>query len=186
VWSLLPDGRTLGQAPAPERAALRGAALIDGREQALGAQPALLAQDQRAFELEIELDAQAPPSGPVAIDVLASPDGREFTRLVFDPAAGSVSVDKTRSSAAPQDEGPQLLRASYDAAAFGPMRRLRVFVDGSAIEAFINDAAAYAVRSYPSLSSSTQVRLSAAGRSTTAQVRLWPLQSPMTTRRLQP
>lgn len=177
TWFLLPDKRTLGQAPAPELVALRAAARVAGEKTVLDATPKLVASDLRSFELEVELADPAAATGALGIEVLVSPDGRESTRLLFDPATGSVTVDKARSSATSDNEGPQLLRAGYDAAAFGPMRTLRVFVDGSAIDAFVNDAAAYAVRSYPSLPASTQVRLSAAGKPVTATVRMWPLQS---------
>ena len=52
----------------------------------------------------------------------------------------------------------------------------RAKVDGSTIEVFINDAAAYAVRSYPSLPASTLARISAAGdQPLQAKVRVWPL-----------
>lgn len=178
AWWLMPDGRTLGQRPAPELAALRGTALLD-EATALGTEPRVLASGVPAYELEIDL---GPVPAALTIDVLASPDGRETTRLVFDPA-GTVGVDKTRSSIAPEDEGPQRLQAPYDSAAFGRMRSVRVFVDGSVIEAFVNDAAAFAVRSYPSLSGSHQLRISAAGAKTHPNLRLWPLQPTIPPRR---
>ena len=106
-------------------------------------------------------------------------DGREFTRLLFDPAKGSVSVDKSHSTLSADNEGPPVLHGAYSSDAFGAMRQLRVIVDGSAIEVFVNDAAAYAVRSYPSLSSSTQVRMSGTGNQPiSADVKLWPLRRP--------
>jgi len=186
AWRLLPDGRTLGQSLAPELHALRGPARMAGNALALSASPVLLAGDLQAYELEVELDAAAAP-GVVAIDVLSSADGRERTRLLFDSGNDSVTVDKTRSAVVSEDEGPQLLRASYDRTAYGRMRTLRIVVDGSVVETFVNDAAAYAIRSYPSMSSSVQVRLSAPEKEVTATVRLWPLQHhPTTARRLNP
>lgn len=176
VWSLLADGQTLGQAPAPELSALRGALRFERTDLRLGNEPVKVAADLHAYELQVELDDAR---GPIAVDVLASEDGREFTRLMFDPALGRVSVDKSRSTLSSDGEGPQLLHGDYARDAFGPMRTLRVIVDGSVIEVFINEAAAYAVRSYPSLSASTQVRLAAPGpRAQTAHVKLWPLRPP--------
>jgi sucrose-6-phosphate hydrolase SacC (GH32 family) len=179
VWSLRPDGQSLGQAPAPELAALRGASLVDRRDMVFGKDASSLASGLGAYELLLELDARQTPSGPIEIEVLASPDGRETTRLSFDPALGRVGVDKRQSSLSGEDEGPQLLLGEYDARAFGPMRTLRVFVDGSTIEVFINDAAAYAVRSYPLLSASTGLRVAAPGQPPfSASVQLWPLRRP--------
>jgi beta-fructofuranosidase len=179
VWFLMPDKLTLGQAPAPELLALRGARQFERDDMVLNHEPVKLASELRAFELLVELDAKKPGSGHIVIDVLASDDGRELTRLLFDPANGRVTVDKSKSSLSGEDEGPQLLGGDYASDAFGTMRRLRVIVDGSVIEVFVNDAAAYAVRSYPSLSGSTQVRMSAQGAEPhVARVQLWPLQRP--------
>ena len=174
VWSLLPDQRTLGQAPAPELAQLRGAPQLVRSGMALDATPATLAAGLQAYELEIELDQHA--AGPLTVDVLSSADGRETTRLVFDAARQTVAADLSRSSLSAEREGPGQLQAAYDSQAFGPMRRIRVIVDGSVVEVFINDAATYALRSYPSLSTSTLARVSVAADSPlTANVRVWPL-----------
>ncbi len=179
AWFLMPDRQTLGQAPAPELAALRGERGVAHADMALGQQPVVLASGLQAYELLVELDAAKLGAGQLVIDVMASEDGREVTRLLFDPALGRVTVDKSGSTLSTDGEGPQRLVGSYATEAFGPMRSLRVIVDGSAIEVFVNDAAAYAVRSYPSLAGSTQVRLAAAGtQAAAASVQLWPLRRP--------
>jgi len=179
VWTLLPDGQTLGQAPAPELTALRGERRVERSGLALGNEPVKLTNDLHAFELLVELDAAKAAAGPIVLDVLASADGREVTRLLFDPAKGRVSVDKSNSTLSADNEGPLVLQGDYSSDAFGPMRSLRVIVDGSAIEVFVNDAATYAVRSYPSLPGSTQVGLAAMGnQSISVNVQLWPLRHP--------
>jgi sucrose-6-phosphate hydrolase SacC (GH32 family) len=179
IWSLLPDQKTLGQAPAPELQALRGERRFFQEELKPDAEPMHVSNSSGAYELQVDFDPAQLSAGQLLIDVLASPDRREFTRLGFDPAQGRVTVDKSSSTLATDGEGPQQMAGDYASDAFGPMRTLRVIVDGSVIEVFINDAAAYAVRSYPSLAASTQVRLAVMGRQTTAvQVQLWPLQRP--------
>lgn len=179
VWTLLPDQRTLGQAPAPELTALRGERRWVRADMAIGNEPVKLANDLHAYELLVELDAARVGSAPIVIDVLASDDGREFTRLHFDAAKGRVSVDKSKSTLSPDNEGPLILNGDYASDAFGPMRSVRVIVDGSVIQVFVNDAAAYAVRSYPSLAGSTQLRLAALGtQPVSASVQLWPLRRP--------
>jgi len=175
LWTLMPDERTLGQAPAPELRALRGEVLRPDTRLALGEQASVLSIGLRSYELQIDLEEGA--SAPLAIDVMASEDGQELTRLRFDPVQGSVAIDKSHSSLSGEDEGPKQLQGRYDRDAFGPMRTLRVFVDGSVIDVFVNDAAAYAVRSYPTLPGSTQVRLSST-RPAEARVQIWPLRLP--------
>lgn len=177
AWTLLADQRTLGQSPAPELNALRGEPLKAKTRLALEPTPKVLAEGHHAYEIQIDLDDSAASDGPITLDVMASEDGRELTRLLFDPVKGNVTVDKMHSTLSADGEGPQRLQGGYASDAFGPMRKLRVFVDGSVIEVFINDAAAYSVRSYPSLVSSTQVRLSTA-QPASAQVQVWPLRPP--------
>ena len=176
-WFLLPDQQTLGQAPAPELMALRGERRIAHADMVLGNEPVKLAIGLHAYELLVEVDAAKLGSGQLVVDVLASDDGREYTRLLFDPAKGRVTVDKSNSTLSTDGEGPQQLAGDYAAAAFGPMRSVRVIVDGSVIDVFVNDAAAYAVRSYPSRAGSTHVRLAATGpqAATAASVQMWPL-----------
>ncbi len=179
VWFLMPDQQTLGQAPAPELQVLRAERSVAQADMKLGAEPAHLAQGSHAYELFVEFDAVKLGTGQLFIDVLASEDGREFTRLLFDPSQGRVGLDKSKSTLSDEGEGPQVLAGPYDAQAFGPMRSVRVIVDGSAIEVFVNDAAAYAVRSYPSRAASTRLRIGATGpHAVAAGVQLWPLLRP--------
>ena len=179
VWSLLPDQRTLGQAPAPELQALRGERRLAQTGLRLGAEQVKLELELHAYELLLELEALPAGAGTISIDVLASADGQEFTRLLFDPVKGSVSIDRSHATLSSEVEGPALLQGAYASEAFGAMRTLRVVVDGSTIEVFVNDAAAYAVRSYPSRSASTQLRLSASGGpGVSANLQLWPLRRP--------
>lgn len=178
-WTLMPDQRTLGQSPAPELVALRGDAQLARDAIAISTAPLGLGSGLQAYELQLDVDSWPADAGPLTLEVMASDDGREATRLVFDRHAGSVSVDLSRSSLSGEREGPGLLNGRYDTPVFGPMSRVRVIVDGSVIQVFINDAAAYGVRSYPSLATSTRVRIASGGPSAVnANARLWPLRRP--------
>jgi sucrose-6-phosphate hydrolase SacC (GH32 family) len=179
IWSLMADHQTLGQAPAPELTSLRGEQRMGTAPMSIGPEPQLLAHDLRAYELLVDAAGLESAAGTLTIDLLSSDDGQEFTRLTFDPSGGRVVVDKSHSSLVADAEGPQVLNGAYDNSAYGPMRKIRIFVDGSTIEVFINDAAAYAVRSYPSRAASTGARISMrAGEPLRADVRLWPLSRP--------
>lgn len=179
TWYLLRDNRTLGQRPAPELVKLRQGAVVDRSGVSIGRDPVSLDAGHGAYEMLIELDDAPADAAPVQLDVLASPDGREFTRLIFDRVRGEVMVDKSRSTSSADGEGPQVMKGSYAADSFGAMRRIRAIVDGSTVEVFINDAAAYSVRSYPSLANSTGIRISAdTAQPMKAAVKVWPLRLP--------
>ncbi|MCX2841250.1 GH32 C-terminal domain-containing protein [Microbulbifer thermotolerans] len=173
-WRLLGDGRTLGQSPAPELTALRGKALFTSKTLSITPQAHKLLHPQGAYELLIE--AQGAPPLALKLDLLAS-DAGEYTRLEIDGVEGRLVLDKTHASLSGEDEGPLRLETAYDSSAFGPLRRLRVFVDGSVIEVFINDAAAFSFRSYPKDPMARQVRVQSLGRDQSGQVRVsaWPL-----------
>jgi len=68
---------------------------------------------------------------------------------------------------------------SYDRTGFGKPETLRVFVDGSVIDVFINDAAAFSFRSYPRRKDSTGVQVAARNGSVNAvSIRSWTLTKP--------
>jgi sucrose-6-phosphate hydrolase SacC (GH32 family) len=112
--------------------------------------------------------------------VSVSPDAQEITRIYFDD--GDIVIDKTSSSTNFSHEEAVLLRAPYDVAAFGRPETFHVFVDHSVIDVFINDAAAFSNRIYPTLTDgdtalSTGILLhSGSGETTFTQVDVWPLE----------
>jgi len=175
-WFLMPDGRTMGQAPAPEVAALRGTPRTVTGPGALRADGLDIVDAGHAYELEIEL-APGLSDAVLSVELLADPSGAEATQLRFDAVAGTVTLDKSRSTLnGANEEGPRTLTGTYDAAAFGPIETIRLFVDGSVVDVFINDAAAFAFRAYPTRADATRVSVSAGGQPVTLQsVTLWPL-----------
>jgi sucrose-6-phosphate hydrolase SacC (GH32 family) len=172
----MPDGQTLGQAPAPELQALREVVLFDSSAVAIDDRPTRLFDDARAFELVLEL-VEEPEI--LTVDVLADADGEEVTRILFDSNTDRIRVDKSRSTLSSEGEGPAELEGVYDRPAFGDIERIRVFVDGSVVEVFVNDAAAFSFRSYPSKASSTGVAISGKATGTAiSTVRAWSLRHP--------
>ena len=143
-----------------------------------------------AIELNIKLD---PGHASVAeVDVLRSPDGAERTRICFFNRRGYkyreplpddvrshramstalstpvryesvVSIDTSGASAAPD----VLARPPESAPVFvepGRPVRLRIFVDRSVVEVFVNERQCVAVRVYPARDDSTGVSLLSRGR----------------------
>jgi len=132
-----------------------------------------------ALEIVAEIDTAGAPM--IEMDVLRSPDGEEHTRIMFfrergyanrghreGPAYSLVSIDSARSSTLPD----ALSRAPETAPVLierGEPLRLRVFVDRSVVEAFVNGRQCVALRVYPGRADSVGVSLRAQGR--TAQLR---------------
>ena len=176
-WDLMPDGRTLRQSPAPELKLLRGEPEVASGEQTIGGETLSLFDGAHAYELELQFD-DVGPGTVLALDLLAAPDREEFTRFVFDLGQNEIVFDKSQSTLSTEREGTDVVSGSYDADAFGEIRTIRAFVDGSIIDVFINDAAAFSVRSYPTRADSVAVHLTALdGTASLAGASAWPLRA---------
>lgn len=133
----------------------------------------------------MELIAHIDPMNAKMIElkVLRSPNEEEYTRILFHPIAGykiresirrkdvrppivnhgTLTIDTTRSSTHPRalsrppEVAPVLLQTPN-----APVK-LRIFVDKSIVEVFVNDRQCAAVRVYPRRSDSTGVTLRAIG-----------------------
>ena len=129
-----------------------------------------------ALEIVAEI---APTDAPVIeMCVLRSPDREEYTRIAFHPKRGLghserfypparryslVTLDSSRSSLLPD----VVCRAPETAPVFladGEPLQLRVFVDRSVVEVFVNGKQCVAVRVYPSREDSVGVSLRSQGK----------------------
>ncbi|MEM7478040.1 MAG: GH32 C-terminal domain-containing protein, partial [Planctomycetota bacterium] len=133
----------------------------------------------------MELIAQIDPlnSKMIELKVLRAPNEEEYTRILFHPMAGyklresvrrkdirppivnhgTLTIDTTRSSTHPKalsrppEVAPVLLPAPK-----APVT-LRVFVDRSIVEVFVNDRQVAAVRVYPRQKNSTGISIQSIG-----------------------
>lgn len=134
-----------------------------------------------AMEMVANIDPA--DSKTIELKVLRSPDEAEYTRILFQPYVGyqlredvrrkdirprtfqhgTLTIDSTRSSTHPKalprppEVAPVLLEDPN-----APVT-LRVFIDKSIVEVFVNDRQAAAVRVYPRQKDSTGVSLRAIG-----------------------
>ncbi|WP_125776625.1 GH32 C-terminal domain-containing protein [Antribacter gilvus] len=179
-WFLLADGRTLGQRPLAQLTTLRAGTPQTESGVAVTGEHRLAAAGN-----QVEIVAQVDPAATgtrYGLCLGVSPDGGEITRLYYE--GGHIVIDKSRSSRNFDNEEAVLLRGAYDEAAFGKPRKFHVFVDHSVIDVFINDAAAFSNRIYPTTrgadgrSASTGLRLYSEGGTTRfTQVDVWQLQA---------
>ena len=110
-----------------------------------------------ALDIIMSLQFQKNASGEYGISLLADPKGREETRLVLCPGSGRVSIDRSLSSAdgvslALPVEGPWEIMEDGHA-------DVRILLDHSTLEVFIDSRLCLSTRIYPKYSSSRGVRL---------------------------
>ena len=106
--------------------------------------------------LELALTC-APGCGPFALKLRAAPDNTEYTRLAFDPAARTLTLDRAHASLAPETLH-DAATASLTLAAGEPFS-LRIFLDASILEVYANRRVCMTTRIYPAREDSIGVRL---------------------------
>ncbi|MEQ8472004.1 MAG: Ig-like domain-containing protein [Marinoscillum sp.] len=175
VYSLLSDGETLGQRPAPELESLRipGSQISQTNLSVSGTQP--ISANGQSLELIVELDPNT-TADRFGVNFYVSDNGQEITRLYYDAVNEQIILDKRNSSLSPADEEKVLITADYDESAFGKPEKFHIYLDHSVVDIFINDKAAFSNRIYPTQTSSSHVELVSEGSSTTfTSVESWLL-----------
>ena len=160
------------QRPAAELSALRGAPWTIGKR-TLGSDVVRAGLSGDRVELLLRV---RPGSARIALEVLADPDGRERTRITYDPETGRLEIDRAAASlwseAVGGSDGGQL---SLDG---GEPLEVRVLIDVSIVELFANDRLVITERVYPTLDASTGISLVAEGEAELDEFTVWPLRLP--------
>lgn len=119
-----------------------------------------------------------------------NPDGSEYTTVYFDREQGKLVFDKEKMSAQASSVPMQMMRqARPGQQPMQPPRRvdeddyvvngeevfLRIFVDGSVVDGFINDEDAFTNRIYPSKENSTLVEIFSDGTDTRVSADIWKM-----------
>jgi beta-fructofuranosidase len=111
------------------------------------------------FELEMVIEPET--AEEMVLDVCVSPDGKEFTRLSYFLPSARFEVDTTHASLAAQAPGSRHVIPSLPLD--GGLLHLRLFVDRSILEVYLNGWACLTARMYPTLKTSLGVQLSSKG-----------------------
>ena len=170
----LDDDGGLRMAPVAAVASCRRTRL-GGAAQTLPANRQVVLPGRFGDALEIRATVAPGRESALELEVLRSPGGEETTRIVFyrdrgyrdhvrrkRPRESLVTLDTTRSSTAADARSRAPETASVRLAPDEPLQ-LRVFVDRSIVEAFVNDRQCVAARVYPERSDSTGVALCSRG-----------------------
>jgi beta-fructofuranosidase len=160
VLMVHPDG-SLGTAPAAEVLALRGCHqrfhvddLLPGGNLPL--------QGIHGDALEIIAEFMAVPAGLTGLQIRCADDGSEGTSIIYDAERSTLSLDTRQASRDPGANG-SLAVTHVDLGSDEPAR-LRVFVDRSVVEAYLNDRICITGRVYPTREDSLRVRVMAPDR----------------------
>ena len=160
--------------PAAELQQMRTATLFADQVSLAAARPDTLA-DVTGDQLEISCHVTAADCAALAIQFRRSPDGEQFTELVYDYAAGSLRLIRDRSTDADEvtvDPCEYALQLAEDEAL-----DLTIYLDHSVIEIYANGRLSMTSRIYPTRADAQGLRLLAIGGSATAQVSLWNIGS---------
>ena len=161
-------------APIDELASLRQRTLLSLEqvdfEQARAALAAV-----RGDRLEIELELA--PSNVVAarrgLVLRKTPDDAERTALYYDAATKRFEIDRSHSSLDPDVLGRGVQGGALDLG--GEPLRLRVFVDRSMLEAYLNGRKSLTSRAYPSRLDATGIDLMGAAGDRVLKLTVWEL-----------
>jgi len=155
VLTLLPDGH-LGTAPVPEVEQLRG----EHRRYAdipLGTLAGEMALKPDGHALDIVAEFEPGTAGLFGLDVLASPDGAEKTRILYDAPTQRLIVERLKSSLA--DGVNPYAHAAPHPLAPGERLQLRILLDSSVIEIIANERTSIVSRAYPTRADSAGLNL---------------------------
>lgn len=143
-------GEQLHVAPHPAITGLRRRAQrVEPRPTATGWQAAGIGGD--VLDLELELGGSA---DRIALLVRRSPEAEEVTTIEFDRVHHELWLDRERASL---DPGPRGGRVGGSLPSGTPVRQVRVLLDRSIVEVFVDDRVALTARIYPTRADSTGV-----------------------------
>ena len=124
-------------------------------------------------QAELAISVMADAGSKFNLQVLKNPDGSEFTSVLFDLERNVIGLDRRFStlSSATKD----YRESSYT---FDPAKAIdiRVFIDHSIVEVFVNRTEAFSFRVYPSLEQSKNLDLTVSkGKATIKSLSAWKI-----------
>jgi sucrose-6-phosphate hydrolase SacC (GH32 family) len=157
-------------APITELASLRRQLLLDLHDVGVGqAAAALAALHGDALEIELEL-APAPAAGRRGLSVRVAPGQAEHTDLYVDTASRRLEIDRNHTSGA-RSYGVQ--GGAFDLG--GEKLRLRLFLDRSMVEAYVNERKSLTSRAYPTRADADGLALLAAPGDRVVSLKVWAM-----------
>ncbi|MEJ8840918.1 GH32 C-terminal domain-containing protein [Lacibacter sp. H375] len=153
VWTL--KNNKLCQQPHPSLKKLRTDVTTLTNVDVLPGKPILLSKNKQQLEIELELDPK--DSKRFGVVIGKHPHDKEYTKIYFDFDQQEFVVDKSRSSL--DKNIPNEGRSGTYNLSRNQKVKIRLFIDGSVVECFINNEDAFTTRIFPLKSISNEVHL---------------------------
>ena len=171
--SLNADGN-LAVKPAAEMQKLRKPALFDGEVNISADSPHALGNVQ-GTHLEISCQVLKADCETIGIQFRRSPDGEQFTELVYDYGSSTLRLLREQSTdAAEVTVDPcECELVLHD----GEALNLTLYLDNSVLEIYANDRISMTSRIYPTRDDARGMRMYCVGGSLHAKVTIWPMSS---------
>jgi sucrose-6-phosphate hydrolase SacC (GH32 family) len=168
----LDEHGALCQSPLPELARLRGAH-FNLKKQRIGDGEFVTLAGVRGSALEIRTTFTGRDASRTGFRLRRSDDGQEETILFYDWAAGTITVDRSRSSLNPDvartvDTGPFALRS-------GEPLEFHILLDHSLLEVFVNGRGTLTSRIYPIRGDSDGIGLLCDGQVELESLDIWQM-----------
>lgn len=172
TWTL--KNGIICQQPHPAMKSLRGSKKFFAKKMISPGKPFLLSSGKHQLEIEMEIALKDVKRFGFIIG--KHPQQKELTKIFYDVERKQFSADQTRSSL---NKNIPLETRSGDFL-LNPNEKLtiRLFIDGSVVEVFINDEAAFTTRIFPLHKESNQVELFTEGGTAIAEkITVWEMRS---------
>jgi sucrose-6-phosphate hydrolase SacC (GH32 family) len=145
--------------------------LADVTPAAAAARLATIKGDALEVELDMELEPAADGHARRGLVVRKTPDDAEHTDLVVDTARERFEIDRTHTTRDADARSRGVQGGAFDLR--GEHVRLRVFVDRSMVEAYVNERKSITSRMYPSRLDATGLGLIAAPGDRVVRLKVW-------------
>jgi sucrose-6-phosphate hydrolase SacC (GH32 family) len=160
--------------PIDELKTLRQAALVNLAGVSVQEAKAALAKvSGDVLEIELELQPAAGVEAKRGLVVRLAPDGSEQTAVYADSAPGRFEIDRTRTTLDPDMRSNGIQGGAFT---LGKENlRLRLFLDRSMVEAYVNERKSLTSRVFPARLDSLGLGLLAAPGDRVVSLKVWPL-----------
>jgi beta-fructofuranosidase len=171
TWQL--NENKIQQRPHPELENLRMNPGTIKRQQIDAEQPLTLSSNRK--QMEFSLSIKPGNTESITISIGKNNDNSEYTNITFDYRRQKISVDLRKSTLNPDIDG-DFREVDYTLDPKEPLN-IKMFLDGSVAEFFLENGDAFTTRMFPFKSSSDQVVLSCSGGSIELQAEMWTLKT---------